>query len=585
MYVCQGNLLPSGIIHPDVVCVLGDGMVVDLEHLASEIQSIRDKVVAVSPANLKLSARATISMPWHRVQDELEEARLAKTGSAFGSTKRGIAYAYSDKYRKKTLRLGDLLHLDEKNIKAYSTCVGAGPFVAEKAENESWKNTLREAGGEYGAATGRPRRVGPFDVVASRYGAKCQNVDKIALTKLDVLSNFEVIPVITAYKKNGVETDVFDPLEDLDSYEPVVEYLPGWEHDISNCKSWEQLPENAKAYVNYIEKQMKYQIEFISTGAWRVRSSMNELSELMEVTCTADIGLMSINYTCFDGDNSFSQSLCLTSTGVNTSQLNRLEKFVIDFKSDHLNQSCEEIHSLLDDIEKIHGLYTPNTLAAAAALACGAFTFLLGGGVVEMLCAFVGAGIGNYIRCRLSQKHYTLFLCITASVSAACLTFTGLLKLLEIAFSVNLLLWQLVLLRLLMSFCGVLGFSLMFNSPIKLAMATGIIGAVSNTIRLEFIDLAAFPPAVAAFICAFIAGILASTLKGVAGYPRISITVPSIVIMVPGLYLYRGFYNLGIMELSTAASWLSSALLIILALPLGLIFARIITDKTFRYCT
>lgn len=372
------NLLPSGIIHPDVVCVLGDGMVVDLEHLASEIQSIRDKGVAVSPANLKLSARATISMPWHRVQDELEEARLAKTGSEFGSTKRGIAYAYSDKYRKKTLRLGDLLHLDEENIKArlktmleaknlelagcyhqnemsynallswcqkqadlfapyicdtgsylsdalkrgkkvvleaqlgamrdidygifpytsssstisaygpigagipgeqldhvvgvlkaYSTCVGAGPFVAEKAENESWKNTLREAGGEYGAATGRPRRVGPFDVVASRYGAKCQNVDKIALTKLDVLSNFEVIPVITAYKKNGVETDVFDPLDDLDSYEPVVEYLPGWEHDISNCKSWEQLPENAKAYVNYIEKQMKYQIEFISTGAER----------------------------------------------------------------------------------------------------------------------------------------------------------------------------------------------------------------------------------------------------------------------------------------------------------------------------
>lgn len=372
------NLLPSGIIHPDVVCVLGDGMVVDLEHLASEIQSIRDKGVAVSPANLKLSARATISMPWHRVQDELEEARLAKTGSAFGSTKRGIAYAYSDKYRKKTLRLGDLLHLDEENIKArlktmleaknlelagcyhqnemsynallswcqkqadlfapyicdtgsylsdalkrgkkvvleaqlgamrdidygifpytsssstisaygpigagipgeqldhvvgvlkaYSTCVGAGPFVAEKAENESWKNILREAGGEYGAATGRPRRVGPFDVVASRYGAKCQNVDKIALTKLDVLSNFEVIPVITAYKKNGVETDVFDPFEDLDSYEPVVEYLPGWEHDISNCKSWEQLPENAKAYVNYIEKQMKYQIEFISTGAER----------------------------------------------------------------------------------------------------------------------------------------------------------------------------------------------------------------------------------------------------------------------------------------------------------------------------
>lgn len=125
----------------------------------------------------------------------------------------------------------------------------------------------------------------------------------------------------------------------------------------------------------------------------------------------------------------------------------------------------------------------------------------------------------------------------------------------------------------------------MFNSPIRLAAAAGIIGAISNTTRLELIDLLSLPPAAAAFIGAFIAGILASTLKGMAGYPRISITVPSIVIMVPGLYLYKGFYNLGIMNLTAAASWLASALLIILALPLGLIFARIITDKTFRYCT
>ncbi len=392
------------------------------------------------------------------------------------------------------------------------------------------------------------------------------------------------------------------------------------------------------------------------TGAWRVRSSMNELSELMHVTCTADIGLMSINYTCFDGDNSFSQSLCLTNTGVNTSQLNRLEKFVSDFKSRHITQNCEEIHTALDDIAKIHGLYSPATLALAAALACGSFTFLLGGGIIEMLCAFCGAGIGNYIRCKLSKHHFTLFLCITTSVSASCITFTALLKLLEIAFAVNLqheagyicsmlfiipgfpfitsgidlakldmrsgserlmysliiitvatmtawilaillglrpisflpinlALWLWIVLRLLTSFFGVFGFSIMFNSPTKLAAATGIIGAISNTIRLELIDLYSFPPAVAAFIGAFIAGILASTLKGVSGYPRISITVPSIVIMVPGLYLYKAFYNIGIMNLTTAASWLTSALLIILALPLGLIFARILTDKTFRYCT
>lgn len=392
------------------------------------------------------------------------------------------------------------------------------------------------------------------------------------------------------------------------------------------------------------------------TGAWRVRSSMNELSELMNITCTVDIGLMSINYTCFDGNNSFSQSLCLTNTGVNTSQLNRLEKFVAHFSKTKLAESCEEIHSALDTIEKIHGLSSPFILAISAALACGAFTFLLGGGIVEMLCAFVGAGIGNYIRCKLSKHHFTLFLCIISSVSAACLSYTLLLRLLEFTFSVrlqheagyicsmlfiipgfpfitsgidlakldmrsgserfmysliivtvstmtawilamllglkpisflplNLALWQWILFRLLASFCGVFGFSIMFNSPVPLAIASGIIGAASNTIRLELIDLCAFPPAAAAAIGAFIVGILASTLKGVVGYPRISITVPSVVIMVPGLYLYKGFYNLGIMNLTSAASWLASALLIILALPLGLIFARILTDKTFRYCT
>ena len=108
------NLLPSGILHPDVTCVLGTGMVIDLEHLANEMQAIEARGVEVSPKNLKLSDKATISMPWHKVQDGLEEDRLAQKGSAFGSTRRGIAYAYSDKYRKKTLRLGDLLHLDEK---------------------------------------------------------------------------------------------------------------------------------------------------------------------------------------------------------------------------------------------------------------------------------------------------------------------------------------------------------------------------------------------------------------------------------------------------------------------------------------
>ena len=118
-----------------------------------------------------------------------------------------------------------------------------------------------------------------------------------------------------------------------------------------------------------------------------------------------------------------------------------------------------------------------------------------------------------------------------------------------------------------------------------IAAAAALIGAVANTFRLELVDIAAVPPTVAAFLGSMVAGIMASLLKNRLGYPRISITVPSIVIMVPGLYLYRAVYNLGTMSLSVYASWFASAMLIIVALPLGLIFARILTDRSFRYCT
>lgn len=392
------------------------------------------------------------------------------------------------------------------------------------------------------------------------------------------------------------------------------------------------------------------------TGAWRVRSSMNALAEAMGITCTADIGLMSIEYTCFDGEEGFTQSLCLTNTGVNTSKLNRLENFIRDFEVEGKHMSGEQLHSFLDNIEKIHGLYSPIALGFAAALACGGFTFLLGGGPIEMLCAFIGAGIGNFIRCKLSKYHFTLFLCIVSSVSAACLVYAGVLKIAELLLGISiqheagyicamlfiipgfpfitsgidlakldmrsgierlnyaliiilvatmtawimalllhlqpvdfmkisLPVWGWVLFRILASFCGVFGFSIMFNSPVRLAEVAAAIGAIANTLRLELVDIAKFPPAAAAFIGALTAGILASLIKNKVGYPRISVTVPSIVIMVPGLYLYKGFYNLGMMSLAVSASWFASAILIIAALPLGLIFARILTDKTFRYCT
>ena len=154
-------------------------------------------------------------------------------------------------------------------LKAYSTCVGAGPFTAEKAMPEKWMESLRKSGGEYGAATGRPRRVGPFDAVASAYGLKCQNADKIALTKLDVLSHMDEIPVITSYKLNDEIITEFDPLDDLDSMTPVIQMLPGWNTDISKCRKYEELPENARKYIETLEHLLNHEIQFISVGAER----------------------------------------------------------------------------------------------------------------------------------------------------------------------------------------------------------------------------------------------------------------------------------------------------------------------------
>lgn len=372
------NLLPSGILHKDIVCVLGNGMVIDLDHLRHEIAMMQYMKVHISPENLKISEKATVCMPFHVRQDVLEEERLSQTGSAFGSTRRGIAYAYGDKFMKKTLRMGDLLSLnapvvqhrlqvilESKNLllervygqqplsyqevfewcenqaqffkdyicdtgsmldaaadkgkeilfeaqlgalrdvdygiypytsssstvaayaplgaglpgrqidqvtgvmKAYSTCVGEGPFTAEKAMTEEWNQALRTEGNEFGAATGRPRRVGPFDAVASRYGIKCQNADRIALTKLDVLSRLKEIPIITAYNLNGELLTMFPTDCRLDRAEPVVELMAGWNCDISQCRTWEELPGEAKAYVLRLEKLVNQRISIVSVGAKR----------------------------------------------------------------------------------------------------------------------------------------------------------------------------------------------------------------------------------------------------------------------------------------------------------------------------
>ena len=367
------NLMPSGICREDTVNILGPGVVIDLEHLYGEVQKLEEAGVSVTPKNLKISDRATICMPYHKLLDCLEEDRLAD--KKFGSTRRGISPVYADKYMKKAFRMGDLLHMDTlkkrladvlewKNLtvesgyknapvqademfawlekygtffasfvcntteylsdamndgksiifeaqlgalrdidfgiypytsasttlaayapigagapfakldesigimKAYSSCVGEGPFTCEMFGEEA--EALRMAGGEYGAATGRPSRVGGFDVVASRYGAKMQGCTYVALTKLDVLSYMDEIPVCTAYELNGEVIHTFpSDIDSLNAAKPVYEYMKGFKCDISGCRTKEDLPKEALEYIQYIEKVIECPVKYVSVGAER----------------------------------------------------------------------------------------------------------------------------------------------------------------------------------------------------------------------------------------------------------------------------------------------------------------------------
>ena len=366
------NLLPSGILRDETVNVMGNGMVIDLEHLYNEISRLREGGIEITPKHLKISDRATICMPYNKLLDILEEDRLGD--AKFGSTRRGIAPIYSDKYMKKAFRMGELLEFDKleermkgiiewKNLtvekgygheaieaekmlewlrtyglpfkdyicdttdylteavkegksimfeaqlgalrdidfgiypytsssstiaayapigagipgctldetigimKAYSSCVGEGPFTCELFGEEA--DILREAGGEYGAATGRPRRVGGFDVPASKYGVLLQGATCLALTKMDVLSCYDKIPVCVAYEVDGVQTEKFPVGAPLNRAKPVYEYVDGWKCDISGCRSFDELPENAKKYIDYIQDKVDCTIKYVSVGAER----------------------------------------------------------------------------------------------------------------------------------------------------------------------------------------------------------------------------------------------------------------------------------------------------------------------------
>ena len=152
-------------------------------------------------------------------------------------------------------------------VKAYSSCVGEGPFTCEFFGEDADK--LREAGFEYGAKTGRPRRVGSIDIVATRYGVLCQGATSIALTKLDVLSYLDKIPVCAHYELDGKIIDEFPFPCVLDQAKPVTEYLPGWQCDISGVRKWEDLPQEARDYVEYVERNVGCHIGYVSVGPER----------------------------------------------------------------------------------------------------------------------------------------------------------------------------------------------------------------------------------------------------------------------------------------------------------------------------
>ena len=361
------HLMPSGVCHENVKCVIGNGVALDINKFINELESL--KSAGLNP-NLCVSDRAQLLMPYHILLDTYEEERLGK--NAFGSTKSGIAPFFSDKYAKIGIQVNELfddetLKAKIKNIctlknltlkyvynkpllseeelfntcmeykekiapyvcdthklihdaikegknillegqlgtlkdpdfgiypmvtssstlagygavgagippheikevivvtKAYSSAVGAGEFVSEILDEEEAQELRIHGGdkGEFGATTGRPRRVGWFD------GIECQGATKVVMTALDCLSYLDEIKVCTAYEVDGKITKDFPATPTLKKCKPVLTTLKGWKCDIRGIKDYDKLPAEAKAYVEFIEKELGHRIDMVSNGPER----------------------------------------------------------------------------------------------------------------------------------------------------------------------------------------------------------------------------------------------------------------------------------------------------------------------------
>lgn len=324
--------------------------------------------------------------------------------------------------------------------------------------------------------------------------------------------------------------------------------------------------------------------------------------------------------------------------------------------------TVRQVHDRLDLIKNRKPLYKPWFAGLASAVACASFAFLLGGGAYDMLGAFIGAGIGHYVRRRMFMHHLNQFVVTFIAVAVGALSCIASLRIIgcfdpsalhhntayigsvlfvipgfplitggldiakidfpsgiqRLCYTMAIILmgtlagwmvaslvqldpqgftplglnpWLNAVLRMITAFAGVWGFSVLFNSPQRMCFVAGIIGAITDTLRLTMADFG-IAAEIAAFTGALLAGLLASAWRAIVhrgwapqylGYPRISLTVPSIVIMVPGLYMYRAMFYLGQFNTLPALDWTFRAFMVIICLPLGLAVARVITDKSWRY--
>jgi len=368
------HLLPSGILSPDVVPVIGNGVVIDLAVLFEELDGLEAR--GIDTGRLVVSASAHLIASYNRTIDKVTERFLGSR--RIGTTGRGIGPTYADKMNRIGVRVQDIFDegiltqkveaaLDLKNqvlakiynrravevaevveellshadrlrpmvadtglllhraldagdtvlleagqatlldvdhgtypfvtssnatsggactgsgippnridrvvaiVKAYTTRVGEGPFPTELHDDSG--EFLRKTGAEYGTTTGRPRRCGWFDAVIARYAARVNGVTDFVLTKLDVLTGLEQVPVCVAYDVDGVRHDEM-PVNQTDFHHatPIYEYLPGWWEDISSARSVEDLPANARAYVDALEKMSGAPISVIGVGPSREES-------------------------------------------------------------------------------------------------------------------------------------------------------------------------------------------------------------------------------------------------------------------------------------------------------------------------